>query len=110
ARRRARHGARLMLLAYTIRNLRKRKASALPTLAAIAVTSGVTTAMLSFMEGLRSTMLSSGDPNNAIVLARSAQSESSSAVKLEAIQKIRVAPGVKKDGDIELVSPELLSE
>jgi ABC-type lipoprotein release transport system permease subunit len=68
-----------------------------------------TTLLLSLVSSLRRTLVTTGSPQNLIVLRKGATNDGSSALPLEAYQAVRYFEGVAKGPDGEpLVSPELV--
>ncbi|MFI5168454.1 MAG: ABC transporter permease [Thermoanaerobaculales bacterium] len=95
-------------LVYNVRSVSQRWSSAVVAVLGIAGTVGVFVAMLAMARGFKATLVSSGSPRNAIVRRAGADSEMVSAVSLDSLHKIEVAPGVAHAGNVPLVSGELV--
>lgn len=93
-------------IVYNIRSVRARWTSAIVAVVGIAGTVGVFVAMLSLANGFRATLVSSGSPENALIVRAGATSEMTSGVGLDAVKIIQDAPGVARGGDGPLVTPE----
>src|SRR5262245_45353050 len=79
------------------------------TLLSIALVVAVFVALMSLATGMSKTFTSSGDPRNVIVLRKSAQTETNSAVTKEEFQVIRYLPGIDPGASGQpLVAPELI--
>jgi putative ABC transport system permease protein len=96
-------------LTYNLRSLRVRWVSALVTVVGIAGAVGVFLAMLSLRNGFRATLVSSGSPQNSLVLRAGSTSEMGSAVTLDQVRIIENAPGVQRNQAGPLVSPEVVA-
>lgn len=93
-------------IVYNIRSVRARWTSAIVAVVGIAGTVGVFVAMLSLANGFRATLVSSGSPDNALIVRAGATSEMTSGVGLDAVKIIQDAPGVARGADGPLVTPE----
>jgi putative ABC transport system permease protein len=92
---------------FSIRSLPQRKGSSAAALLGIAGVVAVMVGVLSIAQGvLRATQSSVGD-TNAIVLRSGADSEMMSGLGGEDVRIIAEAPGIAKDGNGALASPEL---
>ena len=91
---------------YNIRSVRARWTSAIVAVVGIAGTVGVFVAMLSLANGFRATLVSSGSPDNALIVRAGATSEMTSGVGLDAVKIIQDAPGIARGSDGPLVTPE----
>ena len=91
---------------YNVRSVRARWTSAIVAVAGIAGTVGVFVAMLSLANGFRATLVSSGSPDNALIMRAGATSEMTSGVGLDAVKIIQDAPGIARGSDGPLVTPE----
>ncbi|MFN8092626.1 MAG: ABC transporter permease [Vicinamibacteria bacterium] len=74
----------------------------------IAGTVGVFVAMLALARGFKATMTSSGLADNAIVQQAGADSEMTSIMTMDDVRVIEDAPQVARDGNVPLVSPEVV--
>ena len=91
---------------YNIRSVRARWTSAIVAVVGIAGTVGVFVAMLSLANGFRATLVSSGSPDNALIVRAGATSEMTSGVGLDAVKIIQDAPGIARGSDGPLMTPE----
>lgn len=94
-------------LTYNWRNLFVRKLSTLLTFGVVAVVVGVLAVLLSFTEGIKSSLRSTGSPQNIMVLKKGATAESTSIIYRDDADKLVQTPGVKHEGDQLLISREL---
>jgi ABC-type lipoprotein release transport system permease subunit len=96
-------------LRYSVGNLLARRTRTLLTLGVVAVVVLATTLLLSLVSSLRRTLVTTGGPQNLIVMRKGATNDGSSALPLEAYQTLRYFEGVGKSPEGEpLVSPELV--
>src|ERR1700721_4667574 len=95
-------------IVYNIRSVKARWTSSIVAVLGIAGTVGVFVAMLSLARGFRATLVSSGSPDNAIVMRAGATSEMMSGIKLEDIKILQDAPGVAQNADGPLVTSEVV--
>jgi putative ABC transport system permease protein len=93
-------------LIYNVRSVRARWASAIVAVVGIAGTVGVFVAMLSLAKGFRATLVSSGSPDNALIVRAGATSEMTSGVGLDAVKIIQDAPGVARAANGPLMTSE----
>jgi putative ABC transport system permease protein len=93
---------------YNFGSARERWASSVVAVLGIAGTVGVFVAMLALARGFRATVVSSGQPENAIVQRGGADSEMTSIVMLDDVRVIEDAPQVVRAGNDPLVSPEVV--
>lgn len=91
---------------YNIRSVRARWTSSIVAVLGIAGTVGVFVAMLSLAKGFRATLVSSGSPDNALIVRGGATSEMTSGVGLDSVKIIQDAPGIARSSDGPLVTPE----
>jgi putative ABC transport system permease protein len=84
-------------LKYNLRNLVVRKVSTLMTVATIALVVGVFIAIMSLANGLNVALVSTGAPENIIVIRKNSQTEVNSQVTRDAFQLIQTLPGVARD-------------
>jgi len=91
---------------YNFRSIRSRWASAIVAVLGIAGTVGVFIAMLSLARGFRSTLVSSGSADNALITRAGATSEMTSGVSLDAVKIIQDAPGIARGADGPLLTAE----
>lgn len=96
-------------LKYNIGNLMSRKTSTVMTILGIGVVIAVMVAMLALHNGVNQALVSSGSPENLMVLREGAQTEATSWVSREKYRIIRELPGIARNGEGQpLVSPELV--
>src|SRR5882757_6625469 len=97
-------------LAYNLRNLIVRKTTTIMTALGIALTVAVLLAVLALVNGLRTTLASSGDPLQVIVLRKGSESEIVSNFTRTQFQDLKFKPGIApgKDGQ-PLASLEVIS-
>jgi putative ABC transport system permease protein len=95
-------------IVYNLRSVRARWVSAIVAVLGIAGTVGVFVAMLSLAHGFRATLVSSGSADNALIRRAGATGEIDGTVPLEQERVIQDAPGIARDGDQPLVSPEVV--
>jgi ABC-type antimicrobial peptide transport system permease subunit len=96
-------------LAYPLRSLLHRRLRTGLTVAVVALVVIATTLFLALVSSLRRTLVSTGSPENLIVLRKGSDNDGSSQLPLEAYQTLRFFDGIAKNGNGEpLVSPELV--
>src|SRR5688500_9747651 len=96
-------------LKYNIRNLTSRKVSALMTVLGIGVVIAVMVAMMALYNGVQQALVTSGSPQNLMVLREGAQTEATSWVTRDKFRIITALPGIASAPDGKpLVSPELV--
>jgi putative ABC transport system permease protein len=93
---------------YNFRSVKERWTSAIVAVLGIAGTVGVFIAMLSLARGFRSTLVSSGSEDNAIVMRAGATSEMMSGVNLDSVKILQDAPGVARGSEGPLVTSEVV--
>lgn len=97
-------------LSYNLRNLTARKTTTLMTALGIALTVAVLLGILALVEGLRTSLESTGDPRHLIVMRKGATAELNSVVTPELFQAIKFKPGVARDaGGQPLAAMELIT-
>src|SRR5580693_5664281 len=97
-------------LAYNLRNLIVRKTSTLMTALGIALTVAILLAVLAMVNGLRTTLSTSGDPLHIIVLRKGAESELTSLFTRTQFQDLKFKQGIATGGDGQpLVSMEVIT-
>src|SRR6202030_3289151 len=93
---------------YHLRSVRARWVSAIVAVLGIAGTVGVFIAMLSLARGFKATLVASGSPDNALIRRAGSTCEIDGTVPLDQVKVIQDAPGIARDGDRPLVSPEVV--
>lgn len=96
-------------LKYNIGNLMSRKASVAMTIFGIGIVIAVMVAMMALYNGVNQALVSSGSPENMIILREGAQTEATSWVTRDKYRILDSLPGIAKAPDGEpLISPELV--
>ncbi len=95
-------------LIYNLRSVRARWVSAIVAVVGIAGTVGVFIAMLALAKGFEKTLVSSGSPQNAIIMRAGSTSEMTGSVTLDQVKIIEDAPQVAREGNQPLVTPEVV--
>jgi len=95
-------------LIYNLRSVRVRWTSSVVAVLGIAGTVGVFIAMLAMANGFHTTLVSSGSPSNALVMRAGSNTEMVGAVLLDQVHIIEGAPGVMREANAPLVSPEVV--
>jgi putative ABC transport system permease protein len=96
-------------LRYNVRNLRARSATTLATSGGVALVVAVTILLLGLINGLKHTLVSTGDPENLVVMRKGATNDGSSSVPRDAVQALSDLGGVAQDAaGRPLASPELV--
>jgi ABC-type lipoprotein release transport system permease subunit len=96
-------------LAYPLRSLAHRRLRTGLTVAVVALVVIATTLFLALVSSLRRTLVSTGSPENLIVLRKGSDNDGSSQIPLEAYQALRFFDGIAQNGKGEpLASPELV--
>ena len=94
---------------YVFRNLWTRKLTTLLTAGGMGLVVFVFAAVLMLDAGLRKTLVSTGSPENAILLRQSAQTEIQSSITRDQASLVQTLPGVARDqGGEPMVSREIL--
>lgn len=93
-------------IVYNIRSVRARWTSTIVAVLGIAGTVGVFVAMLSLAKGFQATLVSSGSPDNALIVRAGATSEMTSGVPLDSVKIVQDEPGIARGGDGPLVTSE----
>ena len=84
-------------IAYNFRNLMVRKTTTIMTALGIALTVAVLLAILAMLHGLRTALVSTGDPLHVLVLRKGANSELVSNFTREAFQTLKQREGIAHD-------------
>jgi putative ABC transport system permease protein len=95
-------------LKYNIGNLKARRVSTLLSILGIGVVIAVMISMMALKNGVHSAVVSSGSKDNLMVMREGAAAELSSWVSKDAFRIIRALPGIAKEGNAPLISPELV--
>jgi len=86
-------------LSYNLRNLVARKTTTIMTALGIALTVAVLLAVLALVEGLRTSLASTGNPLHVLVMRSGATSELVSVITREGFQDLKLRPGVTRDSE-----------
>src|ERR1039458_6247739 len=84
-------------LSYNLRNLVVRKTTTIMTALGLALTVAVLLAVLALLHGLRTSLKSTGDPLDVLVLRKGANSELVSNFTREAFQVLKTKSGIAQD-------------
>ena len=95
-------------ISYNLLSARERWTSSVVAVLGIAGTVGVFVAMLALARGFKATLVSSGQPANALVQRVGADTEMTSAVTAEELRVAEEAPQIAQDATGPLVSPEVV--
>jgi putative ABC transport system permease protein len=95
-------------IVYNLRSVKARWTSAIVAVIGIAGTVGVFVAMLSLARGFRTTLVSSGSPDNAIVMRAGATSEMTGAVTIDTVKILQDEPGIARGTEGPLLTPEVV--
>ncbi len=83
-------------ISYNIRNLIARRTTTIMTALGIALTVAVLLSVFALVEGLRSSLASTGDPLNLLVTRKGSTAELNSSMTPEQFQIVKVKPGIAK--------------
>ncbi|HYL62181.1 MAG TPA: ABC transporter permease [Candidatus Methylomirabilis sp.] len=93
---------------YNLRSVRARWVSAIVAVLGIAGTVGVFIAMLALAKGFHATLVASGSPDNALIMRAGATTEMIGSITLDQVRVVQDAPGVARDGNNPLITPEVV--
>ncbi len=94
---------------YPLRNLRARPGRTLLTAGVVAMVVVACTLLLGLISSLERTLVSSGDPENLVVLRKGSDNDGASQISRQAFQSIRFLDGIEQDATGEpLISPQLV--
>jgi putative ABC transport system permease protein len=93
---------------YNFRSAKARWTSAIVAVLGIAGTVGVFVAMLALAKGFRATLVSSGSPDNAIILRAGSNSEMESGISLSNVIILQDEPGVARKNGQPLITSEVV--
>ena len=98
-----------LIASYNLRSMIVRKGTAAMTAGGIAMVVAVFVMTLAIAQGFRQTLVSSGSPQNAIILRKSATAETVSAVLRSDVPIVEALPQVARGADGQpLASPKLI--
>jgi putative ABC transport system permease protein len=86
-------------LKYNLRNLVVRRVSTLMTVGTIALVVAVFVALFALANGLNSSLIATGSPENVLIIRQGSQTEMQSGMSKEAFQVIQTLPGIARDQD-----------
>lgn len=95
-------------VSYNLLSAKERWTSSVVAVLGIAGTVGVFVAMLALARGFKATLVSSGQPANAIVQRVGADTEMTSAITIDEVRVAEEAPQIARDASGPLVSPEVV--
>ena len=95
-------------LSYNLRSLWQRKVASFSTAAAIALVVGIFVVVLSLAQGLSRAFISSGRPDQALVLRPNARFELNSSIERDRMRILKVHPLVRRDGEEPMASAEVV--
>src|SRR5437660_12695722 len=84
-------------LKYNLRNLVVRRVSTLMTVGTIALVVAVFVALFALANGLNSSLIATGSPQNVIIIRQGSQTEKQSGGNKEALQGIQTPPRIARD-------------
>jgi putative ABC transport system permease protein len=84
-------------ISYNFRSIRARWTSTIVAVLGIAGTVGVFVAMLSLARGFRATLVSSGSPDDALVMRAGSTTEMMGGITLDSVKVVQDKPGVARD-------------
>ena len=96
-------------LKYNLRNIIVRKGSTLATAITIGLTVAVFLLVLALARGIDSTLSSSGEPLNLIVLREGSTAELNSSISRENFKDLIYLDGVEREGDQPLATGEIIT-
>jgi len=98
-------------LAYNVRNLLVRRWTSAFTIGGVALVVAATMLLAALVGGLQQMLVSTGEPDNLIVLRKGSTSDGSSIVPREAVQFVRTLAGIARtdDGTV-LASAEVVNQ
>jgi ABC-type lipoprotein release transport system permease subunit len=98
-------------LSYSVRSLFARKTRTALTVGVIALVVIAVSLFLGLASSLRRTLVSTGDPQNLLVMRKGSDNDGSSQLTLQSLQDIRFFEGIARDAQGEpLLSPELVMQ
>lgn len=95
-------------LSYNLRSLWQRKVATASTAAAIALVVGIFVVVLSLAQGLSVAFVSSGRPDQALVLRPNARFELNSSIERDRMRILKVHPLIRRDAEGPLASAEVV--
>lgn len=98
-----------LLLRYNALSMLARPTSTLSSIALIAVIIAVFAYLQAVTDSAFNTLAGTGDPGTIIILSQSATSETVSGLAKDSLNKLEAAPGLVREGDNAVISPELVA-
>lgn len=99
----------MLPLSYSLRNLRERPARSAMTIGVIALVVVAVSLLSGLVSSLRRTLVSTGHPENLVVMRKGSDNDGASQLALEVVQAVRFLEGIARDAKGRpLVSPELV--
>lgn len=95
-------------LKYNLRNLRLRMGATVMTALGIALTVATAVFIMALLTGLNRAFVSSGEPLNVLVTRKGSDSELMSFMNRDTFATIKFLPGIAREGNEPLASPEML--
>ena len=95
------------LTSFNLRTLPQRRGSAFSAIVGVAGVVAVLVGVLSISQGVRRTVKETGSPDAVIMMRAGADTEMTSVIGRDDVNVIRETPGIAREGDSILVSPEL---
>ncbi len=93
---------------YNIRSLWQRKSSTLTTASAISLVVSIFIVVLSLAQGISKAFITSGLPNQALVMRPSSRFELNSTITRDQARILKLSPLVSKDGNNAIASAEVI--
>ena len=84
---------------YNLRNLAVRRLSTLLTAFGIAVSVAVFIAVMALVEGIRSTFVATGEPDNVLAIRNGAQAETGSLIEPDSAHAVQTVAGIDRDAN-----------
>lgn len=96
-------------LRYNLRSLRQRKVASILTAIGIALVTAIFVSLLALGQGVRKTMVSTGHPQNLIVMRDGPTAETQSSIDLNDAEILKTLAGITPDADgAPMASPETI--
>ena len=95
-------------LSYNVRSLFVRKTTTIATALGLGLVVFVLASALMLSAGIEKTLVTAGQPDQAIVLRKGSDTELASSIETKTVGLITAAPGVKKDGTAPIGSGEVV--
>src|SRR5437016_2452018 len=99
-----------MFFSYVIRTIRARWKSHALNMIATAMVIGACAIALSFTEGLKTAVTTTGDIDNVLLMTQSARSEMDSGIDADTFNRIQALNGIRETDGQRLVSNEIVAQ